>query len=118
MTEPYFTENHKMYKFKERPRWTHKEQTRIQETLIGKGYLVNMVSRVGCDRKWHDAWQVYRADVPQLVEELFRQRLVVEVQAEGKGMASINFVYDYFGDTVVDAVGRFRKNKRNGGKLF
>ena len=106
-----------MYKVKEVPYWTWDEQHLIQDILFDKGFLVNIVSRVSCDRKYHDAWQVQREDVPQLIEELFRQRFSVEVQAEGRYKASINFNYDYSGQSVISAVQRFRKNKLNGGKL-
>lgn len=116
MSRSYFTEDQKMV-HSPFPKWTKKEQYFIQDVLYHKGFLVNCVSRVGCDRKYHDAWQVNREDVPQLIEELFRQRLVVEIQAEGSYKASINFVYDYAACTIIDAVRRFRKNKLNGGKL-
>lgn len=61
--------------------------------------------------KWHDAWLVQRKDVPRLIEQLFRQRIVVEVQAEGHGEASINFVYDYPAEQIIEAVTRFQLNK-------
>ena len=109
MTEAYYTEDQKLAKINV-PKWTFDECTTIQEILLEKGYLVNCVSRRGCDRKYHDAWQVYRKDVPRLVEQLFRQRFTVEVQAEGHGMASINFCYDYYGESVIAAVARFQKN--------
>jgi len=111
MSRSYLTEDAKMFKAPVKA-WSFEECLRIQEILIGKGYLVNCVSRVGCDRKYHDAWQVEREDVPQLIEQLFRQRLVVEVQAEGSYKASINFVYDYYAETIIDAVSRFQKNKK------
>ena len=117
MSRSYFNESHKMYRVEDVPKWNWDEQDTIQEILFAKGYFVNIVSRVGCDRKYHDAWIVERADVPQLIEELFRQRFTVEVQSEGSYKASINFCYDYPGESVISAVRRFRKNKRNGGKL-
>ena len=117
MSRSYFNESHKMYRVKNVPKWTWDEQTQMQEILFNKGFLVSTVSRVGCDRKYHDAWQVQRTDVPQLIEELFRQRFTVEVQSEGSYKASINFCYDYPGESVISAVKRFRKNKLNGGKL-
>lgn len=110
MTESYFTEDQKMYT-SNFPKWNFDECYLIQEILEEKGYSMNCVTRVGCDRKWHDAWQVERKDVPRLVEQLFRQRLVVEVQAEGHGKASINFVYDYHAETIIAAVKRFWRNK-------
>ena len=109
MAESYFTEDQKLVA-SNYPKWTFDECMLIQNILIDKGYLVNCVSRMGCDRKYHDAWQVYRADVPRLIEQLFRQRFIVEVQPEGHGMASINFVYDYHSETVIAAVKRFWKN--------
>ena len=80
-----------------------------------KGYFVNCVSRIGADRKWHDALQIERADAPRLVEQLFRQRLVAEFQAEGRYHAAIIFSHDYAAETIITAVERFQKN--NGGKL-
>ena len=112
MTRSYFTEDAKMFKA-HTSRWTLKDCETIHRILSEKGYSVNCVSRVGCDRKYHDAWQVQRADIPRLIEQCFRQRLVVEVQAEGHGKASINFVYDYDAVTIIDAVNRFLKNKRD-----
>ena len=109
MTESYFTEDAK-FVASPFPKWNMDECIRIVEILREKHYYVNCVSRVGCDRKYHDAWQVMRADVPRLVEELFKRRIAVEVQAEGKGKASINFVYDYSAETIIDAVSRFWKN--------
>lgn len=111
MSRPYLTEDAKMFQAP-REAWTLEECCMIQEILYSKGYLVNCVSRVGCDRRYHDAWQVEREDIPQLIEQLFRQRLVVEVQAEGKYKASINFVYDYYAETILDAVRRFQKNNK------
>lgn len=111
MTEPYPTEDQKMVKTNY-PKWNFDQQASIHNILKDKGYVVNCVSRVGCDREYHDAWQVDREDIPRLIEELFRQRIVVEVQAEGNHKASINFCYDYHADTILAAVERFRKNKR------
>ena len=111
MSEPYLTEDAKMAS-SPWPKWTFDECYKIREILYDKGYFINCVSRVGCDRRYHDAWQVQREDVPRLVEQLFRQRLVAEFQAEGHGLASINFCYDYHADTIISAVERFQKNKR------
>lgn len=112
MTEAYFTEDQKMYA-SPYPKWTLDECYIIRDILAAKGYEVNCVLRVGCDRKYHDAWQVEREDVGRLIEQLFRQRIVVEVQAEGHGKASINFVYDYSSETIISAVKRFWKNNRS-----
>lgn len=110
MSRPYFTESDKLA-YSPFPRWTWDENIKIVSILHEKGYFANAVSRRGCDRKYHDAWQVPRKDVPQLVEQLFRQRITVEVQAEGKGMAAITFVYDYAASTIIESVRRFQKNK-------
>ena len=96
-------------------RWSLEECSYIQETLSEKGYFVNCVSRIGSDRKYHDALEVEREDMPQFIEQCFRQRLVVEVQAEGHGKASVNFVYDNPARQIITAVRRFQKN--NGGSL-
>lgn len=116
MSRPYFTEDQKMYN-SPYPRWTWDEITLIQKILKEKGYLVDIVTRIACDRKAHDSWRVEREDIPQLIEELFRQRITVEVQAEGGYKASLNFCYDYSAETIIEAVSKFRKNKLNGGKL-
>ena len=110
MSRPYFTEDEKMV-FSPSPKWTWKESNTIEKILRNKGYNINVVTRVGCDRKWHDAWLVRRKDVPRLIEQLFRQRIVVEVQAEGHYEASINFVYDYSASKIINAVTRFQFNK-------
>lgn len=110
MTRSYFTEDAKMF-HSPYPKWTFEESYLIQDILMSKGYFVNCVSRVGCDRKYHDAWQVERKDIPRLIEQLFRQRITVEVQAEGHGKASINFVYDYAAESIIAAVRGFQKNK-------
>ena len=108
--EAYFTENAKMA-YTSFPKWTMEDCMKMENILYDKGYYIHTVSRVGCDRKYHDAWQVNREDVPRLIEQLFRQRIAVEVQAEGHGKASINFVYDYHADTIISAVKRFWRNK-------
>lgn len=110
MTRSYFDETAKLAT-SPWPKWTLDECDTIRETLDSKGYFINCVSRIGCDRKYHDAWEVERTDVPRLIEQLFRQRITVEVQAEGSYKASINFVYDYAASDIIDAVKRFQKNK-------
>ena len=116
MSRSYYTEDQKMVQTNF-PKWTFEECSLIQNILFEKGYFVNTVSRVGADRKSHDALQVEREDVPQLVEQLFRQRLVAEFQAEGSYKASICFVYDYAAETIISAVRQFQKNRNNGGIL-
>ena len=112
MSRAYFGEEDKLV-YSPYPKWTMKECDKIARIMnLEKDYPINCVSRIGSDRKWHDAWQVQREDVGRIIEQCFRQRLVVEVQAEGKGKASINFVYDYAGATIIQAVGRFQKNNR------
>jgi len=111
MTQAYFNESQKLTRFKRIP-WSWKAQDVMREILCEKGYYINCVTRIGCDRHAHDAWQVQREDVPRLVEQLFRQRIAVEVQAEGHGKASINFVYDYHEDSIIGACHRFHKNKK------
>lgn len=110
MSRSYFTEDQKMF-YSSFPKWTWEEQDLIKETLSNKGYSVSIVSRVGCDRKSHDAWEVEREDVPMLIEQLFRQRITVEVQAEGSYKASINFCYDYSASQIIEAVSRFQRNR-------
>ena len=111
MSRAYFTEDAKMYK-SPFPAWSMESKTLMEEMLLDKGYYMHVVARVGCDRKYHDAWQVQREDVPRLIEQLFRQRIAVEVQAEGKGKASINFVYDYSETQILEAVKGFWRNKQ------
>ena len=109
MSRSYFTENQNMAPSPWEP-WSREARETIMRILYEKGYYCYVVARVGCDRKYHDAWYVYRADVPRLIEQLFRHRFAVEVQAEGKGMASINFCYDYHEDDVIRACHKFWKN--------
>jgi len=116
MSRSYFTEDQKTVRVPS-PKWTSEEEQTIREILYDKGYFVNTFQRVGADGKTHDSLQVEREDIPQLVEECFRQRLHFELQAEGSYKASIIFVYDYPAITILMAVRRFRKNKLNGGVL-
>ena len=95
-------------------KWTPDECRAMEKILEDKNYEIDTVSRLGCDRKFHDAWMVERKDVPRLIEQLFRQRIVVEVQAEGKGKACINFVYDYSATRIITCCGKFWKNKDDG----
>ena len=112
MSRAYFTEDQKLVRVKFPP-WTAEECYRMSEILDEKGYSVTVgVLRMGCDGKYHDSWEVWREDIPRLIEQLFRQRIVVEVQAEGKGKASINFCYDYSASQILDAVSRFWRNKK------
>lgn len=110
MTRDYFTEDAKLAKLKN-TEWTINDCEIMHNLMNKKGYFINCVYRRGCDMKYHNAWEVERKDVPRLVEQLFRQRLVAEFQAEGHGKASINFVYDYHPSTIIDAIHRFWKNK-------
>ena len=110
MSEPYFTEDAKMAN-SPYPDWTFEECETIHNILLEKGYVMNCVQRCAADKIYHDAWQVQREDVPRLIEQLFRQRFVVEVQAEGHGKAAITFPYGYSGESVISAVSRFQKNK-------
>lgn len=109
MTKAYFTEDQKMVRVVRIP-WTWEEQDTIKEILKEKGYSVKCVSRMGYDKKAHDAWEVNRDDVSQLVEELFRQRIVAEYQAEGHGKAGIIFGHDYHASDIISAVSRFRRS--------
>lgn len=111
MSRAYHTENQKLVSLANVEKWSWDDCFEIRDLLNDKGYFVNCVSRIGADKKWHDALQVYRADVPRLVEQCFRQRLVAEFQAEGHGMASIIFSYDYAAETIISCVSRFQKNK-------
>ena len=110
MTEPYPTEEQKFAKLK-REVWTFEDCDLINKILFEKGYGVNCVSRVGADLKSHDALQIKRQDAPQLLEQLFRQRLVAEWQAEGKGKAAIIFSHNYKVETIIAAIKRFQKKQ-------
>ena len=112
MSRSYFTEDAKLVRFKS-PAWTADECYQMTENLDKKGYsIVAGVQRIGCDGKFHDSWLVWREDIPRLIEQLFRQRIVVEVQAEGHGKASINFCYDYPASQILDAIAHFWRNKK------
>ena len=110
MSRSYFTEDQKLF-VSHHPKWSWEDKDLIKDILDKKGYIINIVSRVGCDRKNHDAWLVEREDVPQLIEQLFRQRITVEVQAEGHDKAAIIFVYDYRAEDIFSAVKRFQKRR-------
>ena len=110
MTESYPTEEQKLVKF-EFPPFTLEESLTVHEIFRDKGYDINVVSRLGSDGRMHDAFHVERKDVPQLVEQFFRQRIAAEYQAEGKGKASIINCYDYSSETLISAIKRFHKNK-------
>ena len=69
MGRSYFREDAKMYASKY-PAWTLEECMLITDILYEKGYIVSSVSRIGCDRKYHDALQVYRKDIPRLIEQI------------------------------------------------
>ena len=111
MGRSYFTEDAKMFNAPV-TRWTAEECYAMQNILDKKGYFVTCVSRVGADRKYHDAWLLWREDIGRLVEQLFRHRLVVEVQAEGRGKASINFVYDTTASEILSFLPKIWRNKK------
>lgn len=111
MSRAYLITSEEKMAYSPFPKWTMEESETMHKILRDKGYHVNVVSRVGCDRKYHDAWQVQRADIPRLIEQLFRQRIVVEVQAEGHLKASINFVYDYSASHIISCIKKFWRNK-------
>lgn len=110
MTEAYHTEDMKLVKMARVP-WTFDECMLIHNIFHDKGYNVNCVDRIGADGKWHDAFQIERKDAPVLVEQLFRQRLVAEYQAEGHGNAAIIFSHNYACETIIAAVKKFQKNR-------
>ena len=110
MGRSYFTEDAKLAR-SPFPKWDIRECLIMEEILRKKNYYIHCVNRLGCDRKFHDAWQVERKDIPRLIEQLFRQRIAVEVQAEGHGKASINFIYDYSASHIISVVEKFWKNK-------
>lgn len=95
------------------PFWTVDESIEIERILFKKDYhVIVTTTRLGCDCKEHDAWIVPRRDVGIIVEQLFRQRIAVEVEAEGNMQAAIIFVYDYAAEDILRAVRRFRKVKK------
>ncbi len=97
------------------PFWTVDETKEIERILFKKGYhVIVTTTRLGCDRKEHDAWVVPRMDVGVIVEQLFRQRISVEVEAEGSMQAAIIFVYDYKASDIVKAVKKFHRMKEGG----
>lgn len=73
---------------------------------------MNCVTRIGADKKPHDAWQIERADAPRIVEQLMRQRIVAEFQGEGNGLAAVIFSCSYSAGTIINTVERFQKNNR------
>lgn len=109
MSREYFTEDQKFPKLR-RQAWDTEECHKIHKILAEKGYYMNCVLRLGSDAKWHDAWQVNRKDIPTLIEMCFRQRLAVEVQAEGSHKAAIIFVYNNTAKEILEYLPRFFKN--------
>lgn len=117
MSRDYFYEDEKFPKLK-REAWDDEDCTSIHRTLLEKGYYMNNVIRIGSDGQWHDAWQVQREDIPLLIEMCFRQRLVVEVQAEGSYKAAIIFVYNNRASQIIEAAQGFFKNPNNKGEIL
>ncbi len=112
MSRSYFSQDQKLVSLTNQEPWSIDDCYCITDILYGKGYFVNCVSRIGADKKWHDSWHIKREDAPKLVEQLFRQRLVAEFEAEGHDMAAVIFSYDYPAETIISAVKRFQKNNR------
>lgn len=111
MSKSYFRDYDKRTQFKYPP-WTWDENHLMMDILHEKGYAMTVVARRGCDGQSHDAWLVNRKDIPRLIEQLFRQRISVEVQAEGHGKATIIFVYDYAGGHILQVAKKLWKNNR------
>lgn len=111
MSKPYLTREEKLA-LPRYPFWTCEETDEMNHILFKKGYhVIVMTTRLGCDCKEHDAWIVPRRDVGGIIEQLFRQRIAVEVEAEGSMQAAIIFVYDYKAAAILNAVKKFQKNK-------
>lgn len=113
MSRAYFNETAKLYTITDDSnKWTLEDDFELMTTLYDKGYENHTCARLGCDRNYHNAILVQRDDIPRLIEQCFRQRLNVEVQAEGHGKASIIFVYDYGPKELLAAVRKFHRNNK------
>lgn len=111
MSKPYMTREDKLA-LPRYPFWTVDETSAIESILFKKGYhIIVTTTRLGCDCKEHDAWIVPRRDVGVIIEQLFRQRISVEVEAEGSMQAAIIFVYDYKASDILKAVKKFHRMK-------
>lgn len=109
MSRPYLTREEKLT-LPRYPFWTVDETEKMRKILFKKGYPVIVITtRLGCDKEEHDAWIVPRVDVGVFIEQLSRQRLTVEVEAEGSMQSALTFVYDYKGEDVLKAVRRFQR---------
>ncbi|MBQ2653050.1 MAG: hypothetical protein IJF83_05800 [Methanobrevibacter sp.] len=92
--------------------WSHEASEKIKSTLMKKGYFIIVpTTRKGYDNKEHNSWVVYRKEIGVILEQLFRQRVNVEVEATGTFEADIIFVSDPHETDMLKIVKRFQKIK-------
>lgn len=77
-----------------KPSWTSDEAMEMTEKFMKKNRCVNCFPRIGYDGCWHNAWQVPRRDIQDYLEQLFFERITVQVQADKHMIASIIFIND------------------------
>lgn len=95
MSKAYFTENQKLLQPVHEPEyWNINTMYSLEETLNKRGYEVKANLRHDNNGKLHNAFIVDRDLIGIFIEALFQCRIIVEVEAVGRGKANIIFVCD------------------------
>ena len=109
MSKPYLSQEEKLSQ-PHFPLWSHQGSEEMRSILHRKDYhIIVPTTRKGYDGKEHNSWVVYRKDIPKFIEQLFRQRINVEVEAIGQFEADIIFVSDPKESEMIRIVKKFRK---------
>lgn len=96
MTKAYFTEDQKLVQpvGREPYYWNLNTMYSLEHAFNEKGYEVKANLRHDNNGKLHNAFIVERELISFFIEALFQCRIIVEVEAVGKGKANIIFVCD------------------------
>lgn len=95
MTKAYFTEDQKlMQPIREPNYWNLNTMYALEQAFNEKGYEVKANLRHDNNGKLHNAFIVDRDLIGIFIEALFQCRIIIEVEAVGKGKANIIFVCD------------------------
>ena len=95
MSKAYFTEDQKLMQVDQEPSyWNLNTMYSLEERLDEKGYNVRANLRRDHNGKLHNAFIIDRDFVGIFIEALFQCRIIVEVEAVGRGEANIIFVCD------------------------
>ena len=109
MSKPYLSEEEKLCQ-PHYPLWSHESTETMRTILHKKNYHVIVpTTRKGYDGREHNSWVIYRKDIPKFIEQCFRQRLNIEVEAIGQFEADIIFVSDPSEEQMLKLVRRFQK---------